>query len=34
MTHEIFTVRFMQALLAVSVTLASVLLFQFAMLVG
>jgi hypothetical protein len=34
MTHEIFAVRFVQALLAVGATVISVLLLQFAMLVG
>jgi hypothetical protein len=34
MTHEIFAVRFAQALLAISATLATVLAFQFAMLLG
>jgi hypothetical protein len=34
MTNEILTVRFAQALLAVATTAASVLVFQFAMLVG
>jgi hypothetical protein len=34
MTNEILTVRFAQALLAVTATAASVLVFQFAMLVG
>jgi hypothetical protein len=34
MTHEILTTRFAQALLAVSATAASVLVLQFAMLVG
>jgi hypothetical protein len=34
MTHEILTVRVAQALLAATVTLASVLVFQFAMLMG
>jgi hypothetical protein len=34
MTNEILTVRFAQALLAITATAASVLVFQFAMLVG
>jgi hypothetical protein len=34
MTHETFTVRFAQALLAIGATAASVLVVQFAMLVG
>ena len=34
MTHENFSVRFAQALLAITVTVASVLAFQFAMLMG
>jgi hypothetical protein len=34
MTNEILTVRFAQAILAVTATAASVLVFQFAMLVG
>jgi hypothetical protein len=34
MTNQILTVRFAQALLAVTTTAASVLVFQFAMLVG
>jgi hypothetical protein len=34
MTNEIFTVRIAQALLAVTATAASVLVVQFAMLVG
>jgi hypothetical protein len=34
MTNNILTVRFAQALLAVTTTTASVLVFQFAMLVG
>lgn len=34
MTHETLTVRFAQALLAIGATAASVLVVQFAMLVG
>jgi hypothetical protein len=34
MTNEILTVRFAQALLAVTATVASVLLLQFAMVAG
>ena len=34
MTNETLTVRIAQALLAVTATVASVLVFQFAMLVG
>jgi hypothetical protein len=34
MTNQIFTVRIAQALLAVAATGASVLVFQFALLVG
>ena len=34
MTHEILTARIAQALLAVTTTIASVLVFQFAMLAG
>jgi hypothetical protein len=34
MTNENFTTRFAQALLAVTATAASVLLFQFAMITG
>jgi hypothetical protein len=34
MTHEIFAVRFAQGLLAVGATLISVLVLQFAMVVG
>lgn len=34
MTHEIFTVRVTQALLAVTATVVSVLVVQFAMLTG
>ena len=34
MTHENFSVRFAQALLAITVTVASVLAFQFAKLMG
>ena len=34
MTHEILTARIAQALLAATATIASVLVFQFAMLAG
>jgi hypothetical protein len=34
MTHEIFEIRFVQALLAVGATVVSVLVLQFAMLAG
>jgi hypothetical protein len=34
MTHEILTIRFAQALLAVTATTASILALQFAMLTG
>jgi hypothetical protein len=34
MTNRILTIRFAQALLAVTTTAASVLVFQYAMLVG